>query len=56
MTGTTRKFLRSGFFRSLNIVWHTNHLRTARLDFWGAVSLVCAIGMFAKLVQNLIAH
>ena len=56
MTGTTRKFQRSGFFRSLNIVWPTNHLRTARMDFWGAVALVCAIGIFAKFVQNLLTN
>jgi hypothetical protein len=56
MTGTTRKFQRSDFFRSLNIVWHTNHLRTARMDFWGAVALVCSIGIFAKLVQNLLTN
>ena len=54
MNSTTRKFNRSGFFQSLNIVWPTNHLKTARLDFWGAVALVCVIGIVAKIAQSLL--
>jgi hypothetical protein len=56
MTVSTRHFKRSEFFRSINIVWPTNHLRTARTDFWGAVTLVCVIGLFAKVVQSLLTN
>lgn len=52
----SRKLHRSGFFQSINIVWPTNHLKTARLDFWGAVALVCVIGMVAKFAQTLLTN
>jgi hypothetical protein len=56
MTNPTRKFNRSEFFHSLNLVWRSNHLRTAQMDIWGAVALVCAIGMLAKFAQSLLSH
>jgi hypothetical protein len=58
MNGSSDKFNlnRSELFRSINIVWPTNHLRTARMDFWGAVALVCAIGMLAKFAQTLLTN
>jgi hypothetical protein len=31
-------------------------MRTARLDFWGAVGLVCALGLAAKFVQMVLAN
>jgi hypothetical protein len=51
-----RKSKRSDFFHSLNLVWPTNHLRTARLDCWGAIILVCACGMIARIAQSLLTH
>lgn len=56
MTTSTRKFKRSRFFNSINIVWPTNHLRMARLDFWGAVALVCVVGMLVKFAQSLLTN
>jgi len=56
MTSSTRKFKRSRFFNSINIVWPTNHLRMARLDFWGAVALVCVVGMLVKFAQSLLTN
>jgi len=56
MTNSTRKSKRSEFFHSLSLVWPTNHLRTARIDFWGAIALVCACGMVAKFAQTLLTH
>ena len=56
MRNVTHKSKRSEFFHSLNLVWPTNHLRTARLDFWGAIILVCACGMVAKFAQTLLSH
>ncbi len=57
MTGTTRKFHRSDFFRSLNIVWHSkHHLHRARMDFWGAVVVVSAMALLVKLAQNLLTN
>jgi hypothetical protein len=51
-----RKSKRSGFFHSLNLAWPTNPVRTARSDIWGAVALVCACGILAKLVQCLLTR
>ncbi len=56
MKNQTRKSIRSELFNSLNLIWPTNRVRTARIDFWGAVALVCAIGMVAKLAQTLLSH
>jgi hypothetical protein len=56
MNNRTRKSNRSEFFNSLNLIWPTNRLRTARIDFWGAVALVCAIGMAAKFAQSVLSH
>ena len=56
MTVLTRHSKRSDFFRSINIVWPTNQVRTAQTDFWGAVGLVCAIGFFAKIAQTLLTN
>ena len=56
MTTTTRKFKRSEFFHSLNLVFPSNALRTAHRDIWGAVTLVVAFGMIAKLAQSLLSH
>ena len=56
MTNSTRKSKRSEFFHSLNLVWPSNQLRTARMDFWGAVALVCALGTVAKLAQTVLSH
>ena len=50
------KSKRSGFFYSLNLAWPANPVRTARSDIWGAVALVCACGIQAKLVQYLLAR
>ncbi|MDR3456094.1 MAG: hypothetical protein P4N60_01500 [Verrucomicrobiae bacterium] len=54
MVNSTRKSKRSEFFHSLCLVWPTNHLRTARIDFWGAIVLVCVCGMVAKFAQTLL--
>jgi hypothetical protein len=54
MIASTRKFIRSGFFQTISIVSPSNPLRTARLDFWGAVGLVCVIGTLAKIAQTLL--
>jgi hypothetical protein len=56
MKNQTRKSTRSDLFTSLNLVWPTNRLRTARVDFWGAIALVCTIGMVAKLAQTWLSH
>jgi len=56
MTNSTRKSKRSEFFHSLNLVWPSNQLRTARMDIWGAVVLVCACGMIAKFAQAMLSH
>jgi hypothetical protein len=56
MNDPIRKSIRSELINSLNLVWPTNRHRTARVDFWGAVALVCAIGMVAKLAQTLLSH
>lgn len=56
MTILTRQSKRSDFFRSINIVWPTNQVRTAQTDFWGAVGLVCAIGFLAKLAQTVLTN
>ncbi len=56
MLHTNRKSGRSEFFHSLNLVWSVNQLRTARGDVWGAIVLVCAFGVLAKLVQSLLTH
>jgi len=53
---TERKFIRSVLFQSIRVVCPCNHLRTARLDFYGAIGLVCAIGIAAKVVQTFLAH
>lgn len=55
MIASKRKSIRSVFFHSIRIVSPCNHLRTARLDFWGAVGLVCVIGIAAKFVQMVLA-
>ncbi len=55
MIASKRKFIRSVFFQSIRVVSPCNHLRTARLDFWGAVGMICALGLAAKLVQALLA-
>ena len=56
MIASKRKFMRSVFFHSIRIVSPCNHLRTARLDFWGAVGLVCMIAIAAKFVQMILAN
>lgn len=56
MRTPSRKLNRSGFFHSLNLVWPTNQLRTARMDFWGGVLLVCALGTIGRLAQTLLSH
>ena len=55
MTTPTDKLQRSEFIHSLDLVWPTNQLRKARLDFWGAVAMVCAIGLLAKFAQSLLS-
>jgi hypothetical protein len=55
MTNPNRKLQRSEFMHSLDLVWPTNQLRKARLDFWGAVAMVCAIGLLAKFAQSLLS-
>jgi hypothetical protein len=50
------KFNRSEFFHSLDLAWPTNHLRRARMDFWGAVVLVCALGLVARFAQSLLTQ
>lgn len=55
MTHSTRKLQRSEFMHSLDLVWPTNQLRKARMDFWGAVAMVCAIGLLAKFAQSLLS-
>ena len=40
---------------SLDLVWPTNRLRKARMDFWGAVAMVCAFGLLAKFAQSLLS-
>jgi hypothetical protein len=56
MTNSTRKSKRSEFFHSLSLIGSSNPLRTARIDTWGAVSMVVAFGMIAKLAQTLLSH
>lgn len=55
MTNPTHKLQRSKFIYSLDLIWPTNQLRKARLDFWGAVAMVCAIGLLAKFAQSLLS-
>jgi len=50
-----RKFSRSVLFQNIRVVCPCNHLRTARLDFYGAIGLICAIGIAAKVVQTFLA-
>jgi len=52
---TANKFNRSRFCYSISLIGAANPLRSARLDFVGAVTLVCGIGMFFKLIQMLLA-
>jgi hypothetical protein len=47
---------RSRFFHTISVIHSSHPLRVARLDFFGSVVLVCAIGLLAKLVQTLLAH
>ena len=56
MIASKRKFIRSVFFHNIRIVSPCNHLRAARLDFWGAVALVCMFGIAAKLIQMMLAN
>jgi hypothetical protein len=51
-----KKYSRSRFFQAITVISAGQPLRTARLDFFGSVSLVCSIGMIAKLVQVLLAN
>ena len=51
-----RKSNRSDLINSLNLIWPTNQLRTARIDCWGAIALVCANGMVAKFAQTMLSH
>lgn len=50
------KLKRSEFFHSLDLVWPTNQLRKARMDFWGGVMLICALGILGKFAQALLSH
>jgi hypothetical protein len=50
------KLKRSEFFHSLDLVWPTNQLRKARMDFWGGVMLVCVLGIIGKFAQALLSH
>ncbi len=56
MNGSKHKFIRSVLFQSIRVVCPCNHLRTARLDFYGAIGMVCALSVAAKMVQSLLAH
>ena len=56
MITSPNKLKRSEFFHSLNLVWPTNQLRAARLDFWGGVMLVCALGIIGRFAQSLLSH
>ncbi len=55
MIHPTNKLQRSEFVHSLDLVWPTNQLRKARMDFWGAVAMVCVIGLLAKFAQSLLS-
>ena len=56
MIASERKFARSVLFQSIRVVCPCNHLRTARLDFYGAIGLICAVGIAAKVVQAFLAN
>ena len=47
---------RSRFFHTISVTHSAHPLRTARLDFFGSMVLVCTIGLLAKLVQTLLTH
>ena len=53
---TTHGNNRSRFCHTISVVNSGHPLRLARLDFFGSVLLVCAIGMVAKLVQALLSQ
>ncbi len=55
MIHPTNKLQRSEFVHSLDLIWPTNQLRKARMDFWGAVAMVCVIGLLAKFAQSLLS-
>ena len=55
MIVSERKFSRSVLFQNIRVVCPCNHLRTARLDFYGAIGLICAIGIAAKVVKTFLA-
>ena len=55
MIAPERKFYRSVLFQSIRVVCPCNHVKTARLDFYGAIGLICAIGIAAKVVQTFLA-
>ena len=56
MTTSHSKLKRSEFFHSLNPVCPMNQRRAARLDFWGGVMLVCALGIIGRFAQSLLSH
>jgi hypothetical protein len=56
MNGSKQKFIRSVLFQSIRVVCPCNHLRTARLDFYGAIGMVCAMSVAAKMIQAFLAH
>ena len=51
-----RKSKRSEFFHSLDLIWLANPVRTAHNDVGGAILLVCAFGMLAKIAQSLLTN
>ncbi len=55
MIATKPPTSRSVLFQSLRVVCPCNHLRAARLDFYGTIGLVCALSVAARLVQALLA-
>ena len=47
---------RSRFCHTITVTHSAHPLRTARLDFFGSVTLVVGIGLITKLIQALLAH
>jgi hypothetical protein len=47
---------RSRFCHTIRAIGAAQPWHTARLDFFGSVLLVCAIGVIAKVVQTLLAN
>lgn len=53
---TNQKQLRSRFCQTIGHIGAVHPVRAARLDFFGSITLVCGVGVLAKLVQTLLAH